>query len=458
MTKASEFLKNTYECNGTPKEEELLGRKNPFFAKCREIADKKIQELEVCFGKTEDYKYMRPKAVPRLEQKWELPQKTDTKLIEECIFECDIPNLKGHTIFTLNGQYYTDQGQLITKLPNGIIYGSLQEASVQFPQLVEKHYNKLAEKSNDELVLLNTKHAFEGIFIYVPKGVQEKTPIQVVFLLESKNPLLVNFRNLIIMEEQSELSIVFCDHSLAPTDSFSQLVSEYFIAQQAHLDLILLQSQHNESMQVHHVFVDQQRDSVCDSGVFVLHGGVMRNNFSFDLRGENAHAHCNGLALIDEDQYVDMHTIINHIAPHCESNQLYKSIVDQEGEGNFYGIIHVHRDAQKTEAYQRNANILLTDRAQVHTRPQLLIDADDVKCSHGATTGQLDDDAKFYMLQRGIPMDEVNRLLMSGFANDVLRTLPLDSCKTHLEELINKRLRGEVSKCYEGAPCVIHEG
>ncbi len=310
-----------------------------------------------------------------------------------------------------------------------------------------------AENNTDGLVALNTAFAQDGVFIYVPKGVVCTKPIQIINLLMSDENLLVQYRNLIVLEESSQANVLVCDHSLSPKRFISNVVTEIAVGANAQLEFVKMQNEHNDSNQLTHTYVKQERDSKVVSNVLSLHGGFIRNNLNMQLAGEGADAHAYGLYLTDRTQHTDNYTFIDHAVPNCTSNELYKGILDDQATGAFNGRVLVRRDAQKTQAYQSNNNLLLTADAKMNTKPQLEIYADDVKCSHGATIGQIDYDALFYMRARGIGEREAKLLLMFGFAHEVVKRVSIESLRERVHDLVNKRLRGELSRCHN---CPMH--
>jgi Fe-S cluster assembly protein SufD len=264
---------------------------------------------------------------------------------------------------------------------------------------------------------------------------------------------MVQYRNLIIAEENAQANIAICDHTLSPSEFLSNVVTEVFTNRGANIDIVCMQNQHNLSTQFTHIFGKQERDSVLSTNTVSLHGGVIRNNIHVLLNDEGCENHTHGLALVDRNQHIDMHSFIDHAMPNCTSNELYKAILDDQATGAFNGRILVRKDAQKTQAFQSNNNLLLTADARMYTKPQLEIYADDVKCSHGATVGQLDMNAKFYMQSRGISEREAKLLLMFGFAHDVIGHIKIEPLRERIDELVNKRLRGELSRCHN---CAMH--
>ena len=362
------------------------------------------------------------------------------------IFHCDVPDLETNLLLLVNGRYYNN-GKLIRELPDGIIAGSLSEAAKRYPEIIEKHYGRYAGSSNDGLVALNTAFAQDGIFIYVPEGVKAEKPVQVVNIMISDNDLMAQHRNLIIAEKDSEARIVVCDHSLSAHRFLTNSVNEVYTGEGANVNLTRIQNEHNGSSQVTHSYSHQETKSNLSASIISLHGGFIRNNVFVTMNGEHAENHSMGLYLSDKGQYIDNFVHIDHASPNCFSNQLYKGVLDDYASGSFNGRILVRRDAQKTNAYQSNNNILLTDDARMYSRPQLEIYADDVKCSHGSTMGQLDENALFYLRSRGIDFREARLLLMFAFAHEVIQNIKVEALRERIDGLVNRRLRGELSRC-----------
>lgn len=417
----------------------------------REEAIQNFRLLGLPGIKNEKYKYSRIDSLFSNEyEKYFAPRNITFKVDD--IFRCEIPDLNTYLAIVLNGFYFGTETKLNIH-ENGIMIGSLAEAARLYPNLISKHYNKYADNTNDGLVSLNTSFAQDGIFIYIPRGIILDKPIQIINLLMSDENLLVQYRNLIILEENSQASIVICDHTLSPTKFLSNVVTEVVTAPNAILDLVKMQNEHNDSTQLSHVYIHQQKDSKVTTNTVSLHGGFIRNNLNIALTEEGCENNAYGLYLTDRNQHIDNYSFIDHIKPNCTSNELYKGILDDQATGAFNGRILVRRDAQKTQAFQANNNLLLTAEARMNTKPQLEIYADDVKCSHGATVGQLDMDALFYMQARGISQNEARLLLMFGFAHEVVKRITIESLRERIDELVNKRLRGELSRCYS---CPMH--
>ena len=363
------------------------------------------------------------------------------------IFQCDVPRLDTQVVLVLNGFYYSNDQNL--KLPDGMIICGLNEASQKYPALFEKHYSKYADTSLDGLVALNTLFAHDGVFVYLPKNTTVEKPIQIINLSYSDKNLRLTRRNLIVAEENSSANIVVCDHTLSSHSFLTNSLTEIFIGSHAAISYDWLQNENMQSTHINNLFIHQLDHSRFTSSIVSLHGGLIRNNFYAVLNGEHAETNLNGLFLCDNKQHVANYVLMDHAKPHGLSNQLFKGILDDEATGSFNGKILVRKDAQKIQAYQKNNNVLLSSAARMNTKPHLEIYADDVKCSHGATVGQIDREALFYIRSRGIGEDEARHLLMYAFANEIVGRIAVPVLKERIIELVDKRLRGELSRCIE---------
>jgi Fe-S cluster assembly protein SufD len=232
-------------------------------------------------------------------------------------------------------------------------------------------------------------------------------------------------------------------------------VTEVFVGENAHFDYFKVQNEHNDSVQVSHMFINQEAATNVQTSTVTLHGGLVRNNLNVKLNGEGGENRAYGLFVTDKTQHVDNYVFVEHAKPNCTSNQMFKGILDEKSTGAFTGKILVDRDAQKTNGYQKNSSILLTDDVRMDSRPQLEIYADDVKCGHGGTVGQLDEDALFYLRARGIAEREARLMLMYAFAHEILNEIKVKPLKERMSDLIDKRLRGELSRCNN---CAMHFG
>ena len=354
-------------------------------------------------------------------------------------FRCDVPNLSTSLYFVVNDGFYT-QAHPKGHLPEGVIVGSLKEHATML-------YNQLAGKDGDAVTDLNTMLAQDGLFVYVPKGVVVDRAIQVINILRSDVDLMVNRRVLIVLEEGAEVKFLFCDHAMDDRHFLATQVIEAYVGENAKLDLYCLEETHNKNTRVSNVYIEQQANSRVNHNVITLHNGVTRNKLNLDLVGEGAECSCNGCVIADKNQHVDNNTLITHHVSHCTSNELYKYVLDDEATGAFAGRVLVKKDAQKTTSQMTNQNLTATKQARMYTQPMLEIYADDVKCAHGSTVGQLNDAALFYMQQRGISKKEARLLLQNAFINEVIDHMELEPLRDRLHYLVEKRFRGELNKC-----------
>lgn len=361
-------------------------------------------------------------------------------------FKCSVPNLSTSLYFIVNDAFHAKALPKAT-LPEGVIVDSLRKVADTHPQLVSKYYAQLAETKDDAITALNTMLAQDGLFIYVPKRVKIDRAVQVVNLLRSDVDLMVNRRVLIVLDEGAEAKFLFCDHTMDDRRFLATQVIEAYVGENASLDLYCMEETHGRNTRVSNVYVEQQANSRFNHNVLTLHNGITRNQLNLAFRGEGASCCCNGCVIADKKQHVDNNTFIRHAVPHCESRELYKYVLDDQATGAFAGRVLVEKGAQKTNSEMRNQNLCTTKQARMRTQPELEIYADDVKCGHGATVGQLNDQAMFYMRQRGISEQEAKLLLEFAFINEVVDSMRLAPLKDRLHYLVEKRFRGELDKC-----------
>ncbi len=355
-------------------------------------------------------------------------------------FRCDVPNLSTSLYFVVNDAFYSKVTPK-SHLPEGVIIGSLKEFATT------DYYHQLASKDDDAVTSLNTMLAQDGLYVFIPKGVVLDRAIQIINILRSDVDLMVNRRVLIIVEEGAEAKFLFCDHAADDRHFLTTQVIEAFVGENAKLDLYCLEETHAKNVRVSNVYIDQQANSRVNHNVITLHNGITRNKLDLHLSGEGAECFCNGCVIADKQQHVDNNTLITHHVPHCTSQELYKYVLNDEAVGAFAGKVYVAKDAQKTSSQMTNQNLCATKKARMYTQPMLEIYADDVKCAHGSTVGQLNDAAMFYMRQRGIPEKEARLLLQNAFINEVIDQMELEPLRNRLHYLVEKRFRGELNKC-----------
>ena len=361
-------------------------------------------------------------------------------------FRCDVPNLSTSLYFVVNDAFYK-KIEPKALLPEGVIVDSLKNQAEKNPDLIAKYYSKLAKTGEDAVTALNTMLAQDGLLVYVPKNVVVDRAIQVINILRSDVDMMVNRRVLIVVEEGAEVKLLFCDHAADNRNFLATQVIEAYVGRNASLDLYCLEETHAKNVRVSNLYIDQEADSRVNHNVITLHNGVTRNRVDLSLSGEGSECVLNGCVIADKEQHVDNNTVIDHKVAHCTSSQLYKYVLDEKATGAFAGRVLVRHGAQKTSSEMRNQNICATREARMFTQPMLEIYADDVKCSHGSTVGQLNDAAMFYMRQRGISEKEAKLLLEFAFVNEVIDTIKLEPLRDRLHHLVEKRFRGELSKC-----------
>ncbi|MDE6266979.1 MAG: Fe-S cluster assembly protein SufD [Muribaculaceae bacterium] len=368
-------------------------------------------------------------------------------------FRCDIPNVSTLLAVVVNDRFVATR-PLLNNLPEGVTVTSLAAAARLHPELVKKYYGRIAPGDNVN-VALNNMLVQDGVFIHLSKNVVLEKPLQLVNIFDGPAPMAAFRRVLIVAEENSFANILVCDHTRNRDGAYlSSEVMEVMLEKGASVGLYGIEESSANTARYSQMFVRQEHDSSFSAASSTLLNGVTRNDYNVSLNGENCSAELAGIVIADGKSHIDNNSNVIHNAPHCRSNQLFKYLLDGESSGAFEGSIVVRPEAPFTEGYQSNHNILASDKARMHTRPQLLIFNDEVKCSHGATTGQLDPDALFYMQTRGIPVDQARRLLMQAFMSDAVDTIRVDAIRDRLRHLLERRLTGEDLLCAEcGSDC-----
>ncbi len=310
----------------------------------------------------------------------------------------------------------------------------------KYKKTITKYFNKIVP-DDESLASLNTSYTQEGAYIYIPKSVLPEDPVQILHFSTGKNkPLWLQPRNIIIVEENARVEIIERHQSLKSHTGLTNSLTEMYAEKNSFIDYYKIQNDLESSNLIDNTFIDQKRDSNVRVHTFSFGGKLTRNNLNFYHGGENIQSTLKGLTILEGDQHVDHNTLVNHAQPNCESHQDYKGIFSERSVGVFNGKILVDQIAQKTNAFQQNNNILIDNKAKVNSKPQLEIFADDVKCSHGCTIGQLNKEALFYLKSRGIPEKEAIALLTYGFANNVLKSVNIPSLKKRINSLISKKL------------------
>lgn len=361
-------------------------------------------------------------------------------------FRCDVPNLSTSLYFVVNDAFYK-KALPKNPLPEGVVIGSLCDYAAKNPDFIGKYYGQLAQTDGDSVTALNTMLAQDGLLVYVPKQVRVERTVQIINILRSDVDLMVNRRVLVILEEGASIKLLFCDHAADDRRFLTTQVVEAFVGENASLDFYCLEETHHKNVRVSNVFIEQNANSKVNHNVITLHNGITRNRTDLFFRGEGAACSLNGCVIADKQQHVDNNTLIVHEVPHCTSHELYKYVLDEQSVGAFAGKVLVLHGAQKTDSQMTNQNLCATKEARMYTQPMLEIYADDVKCAHGSTVGQLNDAALFYMRQRGISLKEAKVLLQNAFINEVIDKMQLEPLRDRLHYLVEKRFRGELNKC-----------
>ena len=365
------------------------------------------------------------------------------------VFRCGVTTASTWLGAVANDRFVPTES-LLRNLPEGVTVTSLAKAAVLYPEIVGRYYNRIAATDRGEVPLaLNTLCAQEGIFIHIAKGVKAGKAMQIVNLLSSPVPMMSVRRVLIVAEEMSEISILFCDHSRGNISCLSSQVIEVSVGAGAKLNICDMEESSAQTSRFSQFFAVQQEGSELKVNGLTLLNGVTRNEYYISQMGGGAVTSLDGMAIGNGEQHIDNYSDMKHCCDHGRSSQLFKYVLDGKASGAFEGSITVESGARFNEAYQSNRNILASHDARMHSKPQLLIYNDDVKCSHGATTGQLDQNALFYMRQRGLPLVEARTMLMQAFMMDVIDNVGIDGLSERLRHLVERRFKGEEMMCAE---------
>ncbi len=363
-------------------------------------------------------------------------------------FRCGVPNLSTLMAFVVNDRFGASS-TLQQNLPAGVTVCSLAAASVTHSELFSRYYGTLATLNNAGTAL-NTLLVQDGVFIHVAKGVKMDKAIQLVDIFRTPFQQLAMRRVLLVAEEGSKVAVLKCDHTQAESQRcLASEVVEIFAEDNAEVEWYDIEESSAETSRYSQLYARQEAGAKLTVSGATLTNGVTRNEYSIDVVGEGATTRLSGMAIGSGKQHIDNSSDVKHSAGRGHSNQLFKYVLDEQAGGAFEGSIEVCPGARFVEAYQSNRNVLASTSARMHTKPQLLIYNDDVKCSHGATTGQLDGRAIFYMQTRGIPMAEARKLLMQAFMVDVIDTIAMEPLRDRLHHMVERRFAGELVGCRE---------
>ncbi len=403
----------------------------------RSKAFKNFEELGFPTKKLEAWKYTSLNAI--LKQDYSLFPNKENDIELSDVKKYFIHDIDAYKLVFIDGKY----SSFLSETTHETFDVCLMSAALTKPKYkasIENYFNKIAKQDN--LTSLNTAFANEGAYIYIPRNVEVEKPIQIInFTTGAETATMLQPRNLIVAEQNAHVQIIERHQSLTSNAVLTNAVTEVYAAKDATVDIYKIQNDDENASLVDNSYIEQKSNSVVSVHTFSFGGNITRNNLNFYQKGEHIDSILKGITIIEGKQHVDHHTLVHHIEPNCESHQDYKGIYDERSTAVFNGKVIVEKEAQKTNAYQQNNNVLMSDKATINAKPQLEIFADDVKCSHGCTIGQLDDDALFYMQQRGIPKKEGKALLMFAFANTVLESVKIPEVKQRITKIIAEKLK-----------------
>ena len=431
-------IKDWYISNFGEFEKRLNGGRENFIHQKRKEAISSFSKLDFPTVKNEDWKYtsiaplLKHNFVPTFERK-----SISKEFIESKLFS----KMEHSLIVFINGKFSPENSDLLN-LPEGVFVGSIANEIKNNGKVVQKYFGKYADHQNHIFTALSTAYTEDGAFIYIQAGKVVEEPIHLIFITTSaEEKILTQPRNLFVAEKNSQVTII--EHYVSNEESiyFTNTITEIVAEENAVVDHIKLQEESRKAFHIARMEVDQERNSNFRSHSISIGGDLTRNEFNARFNDEGGECTLNGLFMLEGSQLFDAHTLIDHAKPHCNSHELYKGILDQKSRGVFNGKVIVRKDAQKTNAFQENNNILLSDESLVNTKPQLEIFADDVKCSHGATIGQMNEEAKFYLKSRGIGEEASKAILLHAFASDVITSIKIESVRNYVEKIITEKFR-----------------
>ncbi len=398
-----------------------------------------IDQTNIPDSKTEEWKNTSLKGI--LKHKFALGEKMSVPT--EYIDTFSFYGLEADRLVFVNGNFDREQSK-ISQSSGNIFIGSIKDAQTSYKKIIEENYCSVNIDKKGFFAEINSAYAQDGAFIYIPNNIVLERPVHIVNFIHGNNQKVFSqTRNLIVTGKNSQLKLVSSYHSLSEDFTLNNVATEIVCGENSTTEFYIFEGEGNYASHINNTFVNQHANSIFKSNTASLCGTLVRNEMHIDYLGENCETDLQGVYFPDKEQHFDNYINIRHSKPNCKSNQLYKGIIDNKAEAVFTGKVYVAPDAQKTDASQSNKNLLLTDNAKAHSRPQLEIYADDVSCAHGSTIGQLDNEALFYLKTRGIPERRAKILLMSAFTADVLDNITIKPYKEYVNYLVNKRLKGQ---------------
>jgi Fe-S cluster assembly protein SufD len=413
------------------------GRKETPFAKIRRTAINRFEDLGFPGKKVEEWKYTD--ISPILRHQFSL-EKQSPEVSKGQIGQFRFKGLTANVLVFVNGIFKGDLSALVSK-QKGITITNLSKVLYNGNEIIKKYLSGVVDFENEPFAALNTAFAGDGAFLHIPDNVILEEPVHILNIAGPGETEHQSFpRNLVVIGRNSHAKIIETHHHLAENVYFHNSVTEFVALEGSHTTHFKIQDDSKMAYRIDSTHIHQETGSVFTTLGIDLGGSIVRNNLTFSIDGENCEANLYGFMLISGKQHVDNHTIIDHLKPNCNSNELFKGILGDKARGVFSGTIHVRKDAQKTNAFQSNKNLLLSDEAEVDSKPQLKIFADDVKCSHGATIGQLDEESLFYLRQRGIPEADAHAMLQYAFAADIFNKIDIEPVRKKVDGMVQERL------------------
>ena len=434
MTTAIQNLE-TYLDSYTAFEKRAAGRDLPWLRKLRADAFARFCETGFPTTHDEDWRFTNVSAIARTEFSLATKGHVSTSDLETW----RLPEAAAQLVF-LDGEFAPEFSAL-GNLPSGVEISGLQQQIANKPQTVEAHLGRHLDIKRDPFSALNTAFVLDGAYVHLRRGKVLEAPIHLLFVTTASHmPIMTHPRNLVIFEDESQGTVIEEYVSLGHSKAFCNSATELVAGENATVSHYMIEREHREAFNVSTLRIQQGRSANIASHSVLLGGGLVRNNVHPVLAGEGGECLINGLFVGNGHQHLDNYMHVEHASPHCSSRQFYNGILDEHAHGVFHGRIVVHKDAQKTDAKQTNRNLLLSDDAQIDTKPQLEIYADDVKCTHGATIGQIEENALFYLRSRGVDEVSARQLLLLAFAGQCVDRMKPGLARNHVEHLVREQM------------------
>lgn len=408
----------------------------------RAEAIKNFEQLGFPTTKLEDWKYTNMRSVLKNEYRL-FSEIEDIPVNYSEIKKYMVHNIDSYNLVFINGVYSSYLSTTTHDEADVCVLSSAMRHG-KYQTVIENFYNKIAD-TKEHFVALNTAYTQDGAYIHIPNNVILSRPIQITYFSTGDEKLISHPRNLVIVGDNAQARIIERHQTINGLDNFSNAVTEIHVGRNGHLDYYKIQNDDHAASLVDSTYSTQERDAVSSVHTFSFGGNITRNSLNFIQNGENCNSILKGITLGEDEQLIDHHTFVEHVSPNCESHELYRTVLNDYSKGVFNGKVLVDADAQKIDAFQQNNNILLSPNASVDTKPQLEIFADDVKCSHGCTVGQLDTEAMFYLKSRGIPEKEAKALMLFAFCADVLDSIEIPELKAKITAIIARKLGVDLS-------------